>query len=104
MREIKFRAWDGRGMIDHERCLSNGYSPTYRKLDFTWMQYTGTKDKNGVKCFSQDIVTDGINPPFEVELFNFPLMLRLSEIDFEIIGNIYQNPELLSEEQRIDNR
>ena len=96
MREIKFRVWD----IVSKKFLkkvpiSNITIGHFSVNGFIFQQFTGLKDKNGKEMFSDDIVTDGLNPPFAVDLWNFPLMVRLSEIEFEIIGNIYQNKDLL---------
>jgi len=59
-------------------------------------EYTGLKDKNGKECYWDDIVNDGINPPFVITP-DYHLLARLGEIEFEVIGNIYENPELLEE-------
>jgi len=77
----------------------------YGKCNHSIMQYTGLKDKNGVEACECDIlkcaaglywVVKFINgcfcacDPNEDENFVF-----LDDYDFEVIGNIYENPELL---------
>ncbi len=109
-REIKFRAWDSvkKQMVEisHMSFPHNNISGLLNGLPWSCdgadlgtkiflMQYTGLKDKNGKEAYSNDIVSDGINEPFVVDLWNWHLMIRLSEIEFEIIGNLFENPELL---------
>jgi hypothetical protein len=65
---------------------------------FELMQYTGLKDKNGRESYWDDIVDDGINPPFPITP-DYHLLARLSEIEFEVIGNIYENPDLIKKEE-----
>jgi hypothetical protein len=119
MREIKFRAWDGEAGVmvydiqntydmfrlndDEENNNRHEKSALYTAPSFfavlksglPIMQYTGLKDKSEKETYSDDIVSDGVNPPFVVDLWNWSLMIRLSEIEFEVIGNIYENPELI---------
>lgn len=91
--------------------------------DVILMQSTGLKDKNGKEIFEGDIVTDGdvisyikyhqtlgfymINKygfgiPFgqgvDVEYFE-EFAVHVSKT-FEVIGNIYENQELLEEEEK----
>ena len=118
MREIKFRAWDkiNKEMFNVEsinfqerRVYKDVVS--YRNFnDIELMQYTGLKDKNNKEIYEGDIVTLH-NSKYKV-IFNTKearFVLRddefESEIPFtnnnnermEIIGNIYENSELLGE-------
>jgi uncharacterized phage protein (TIGR01671 family) len=107
MREIKYRAWnkDFQEMIydSNERIFSN-------HLEENLMQYTGLLDKNGVEIYEGDIVKYNLSFPVGEIVFNrdrfIPIYDRSSydewELDFwrisdkcEVIGNIYENPELL---------
>jgi uncharacterized phage protein (TIGR01671 family) len=71
-------------------------------------QYTGMKDKNGNKVFEGDIISSTYygNSPVEYYLNRFTISydfgkaeentdFNFSEVIYEVIGNIYDNPELL---------
>lgn len=123
MREIKFRAWDGQKMfnVDVLAISPCGWScPDYGKKGVSLayqpsvkaMQYTGLKDKNGKEIYEGDLVT--INQEDEEDIFEIEWDECTSRFimscdshytcdfdnyngsDCEIIGNIYENPELLN--------
>ena len=124
MREIKFRAWWAEPKIMHEFELGQDYfkgclgadGECYTcELEFAdaIMQYTGLKDKNGKEIYEGDVlrgygsaikrfVVSFSNGSF-VLYHNFGrwgLLSRIFEIEelpVEIIGNLYENPELLNQ-------
>lgn len=112
MREIKFRIWDGEGMITTD---GNYHFDDYNglvfhseyggvRIDVKLMQYTGLKDKNGKEIYEGDIITDGQGDKRTIVFRNgwfcaeYPSgqLYMPSEMYREIIGNIYENPDLLS--------
>ena len=120
MREIKFRVWDklNKEMFDVEiinfqerRVYKDTVS--YRKFeDIELIQYTELKDKNNKEIYEGDILSDGNNEkPYKVIFENGSFRAEFegdfNEYSFdlidvvaqgcEIIGNIYENPELIKE-------
>jgi hypothetical protein len=116
VREIKFRAWL-RGKMTHGCVqwhpakngewlvpLEDGNLVT---KDATPMQYTGLKDKNGKEIYDGDIVkVSGFSELMEVYFkdgyFGWGKEHRgmysfdpFGTEDLEVIGNIWENPELL---------
>jgi len=105
-------------MIDQEFddlsfLASRGCYELMNPKDLIWLQYTGLKDKNGVEIYEGDIVKCSSGCPHEIywseprELdlntgFGMPRWYLKGLKDGyswsgleEIIGNIYENPELL---------
>lgn len=123
MREIKFRAWDLRNNKWFHQDLfimtNAGFYPDFREFDdgqslwdheFELMQYTGLKDKNGVEIYEGDICKLGYAlSVVEYQVSQFVLKQNTAElypnilsfeaykntVSEEVIGNIYENPELL---------
>ena len=119
MRDIKFRAWNGSHMNKAFDLTQNPIFWWKDNYDYPLMQYTGLKGKNGVEIYEGDIVKSPSYPePYQTsEVFfqdgSFATYLDGTRLgaglgwielsqnsfndSFEVIGNIYENPELLKE-------
>lgn len=119
MREIKFRAWDKQhNMMVRDFKLGPYPEPSLdangilcRSTWYLFMQFTGLHDKNGREIFEGDILTtrtfknvEGksveICAPIKWTKGGYLLDGSLVPVTYaeemmEIIGNIYDNPELL---------
>ena len=130
MRELKIRIWDmdRKVMLGIQYVIfyNGDFYENYRDLEdgipienIVVMQSTGLKDKNGVGIFEKDIVKIEVDDGFDyIDSVGFvdwnekereyALFLkgepwrRLSiEDEVEVIGNIYENPELLETKKRL---
>lgn len=105
MRTIKFRVWDEKlkEMSDGEPLGSDLFWDTNR----VFMQFTGLKDKNGKEIYEEDIVEYlGLKLPIGFMRGHFIVYKDFvghedlwkaidRDPNLEVIGNIYENPELL---------
>lgn len=105
MKEIKFRAWNKRTKemiyVDMCRNCTNMWDDDIKE---TFMQYTDIKDKTGKEIYEGDIVKQRpalcdkenvgivfISPTQGVVFGVYPYFVT----ECEIIGNEYENPELI---------
>jgi len=115
MREIRFRAWDKQINVmsnwDYIKDIWDLKRLESKDRDTIIMQFTGLKDKNSKEIYEGDVVfydkyilTEKPKKLYIVEwdnqscgfLTDVPRFKSLSQC--EVIGNIYENPELLNDQ------
>ncbi len=123
MREIKFRAWNEvmEKMFTWNDFLNTNMKNTFIAPESTamiLMQFTGLHDKNEKEIYEGDIVKVekvdlaqiiwdedrmawGIKPINDF-YFDSPLLADNTDLELEVIGNIYETPELLKGADNIE--
>ena len=101
MIEIKFRAWDVEKNVYIYPELWDNKMPCNWKQFFQLEQFTGLHDKNGKEIYKEDILKDKYGNIGTAhwygsgfEFINTSGMME-SGSEWEVIGNIHENPELL---------
>ena len=118
-REIKFRAWD-----KERKCICKNNAVCNMDIEgnlnpqsniYEIMQFTGLKDKKGKEIYEGDIIkwfADSIDKIGVIEWNEGTYVINRKDVDIiygfgdfmfinnmilegEVIGNIYENPELL---------
>ena len=128
MREIKFRAWDWVEkqmcpviVADFQDIKAKAFcrfpkSGTQGIISADLMQYIGAKDKHGVEIYEGDVIRENAGGKYRDYVVRwsdgkcgfiadtkalckvFPCLNQGTAKYLEVVGNIYENPELVSNE------
>ena len=123
MREIKYQGWNGMQILPVARLHFDAdgaiwWSPYYDQHKLynaehkPLREYTGLKDKNGKEIYEGDVLkfTEPYTEHIEIRLIEWSMngfwMVRKdggahlpNQEYIEVIGNIYENPELIKNEE-----
>ena len=114
MSDIKFRSWNKVNKTMYDNSIYNCKDSFDMQLKhpqiYEVMQYIGLEDKNGIKIYEGDIITITLdtgnvitgsvgmnNGQWSIKCYDryYPLVSIWYEMKPEVIGNIYENSELL---------
>lgn len=113
MREIKFRAWDKELKKWSDKPLTDTVIEINLNTDYVWSQFTGKYDIRGKEIYEGDIVRfqrrEGefyIGEISYIEEYGAYFVIHSGISDnqlyafsrYEVVGNIFENPELLEDE------
>jgi uncharacterized phage protein (TIGR01671 family) len=119
-KEIKFRIWNIKNKswydvnVDYLLCQENErLNGIFTRNDLIFQQFTGSKDKNGKDIYEGDIITNDYVGEHTYKIakviwnknsfiadcgsgiFNMAFTQKMIEGTVRVIGNIFENPELL---------
>lgn len=114
MREIKFKVWDTyKKIMDYTNLniilqFGDYVGCNTEDGELIFMQYTGLKDKNGKEIYEGDTV-HAWGGEYYLGAWEFAKTIDIKNLicdvyelshyeNLEVIGNIYENPDLLEEQ------